>query len=219
MKNNNNLKTDVFKSFLIEDSYLGNKYEMPFIYPTFFRPEKAIPFDKITKSKDFNQWVHFYIHDRKFECFWKNPHQYLKSLQKFEGVITPDFSVYTNMPKPMKIWNIYRNRALSVWLQKNNVNIIPNISWSTPDSYDYCFDGISIGSTIAVSTNGCIKDKIDREIFKDGLKELCIRLKPKTIINYSYAPKDIWDDYIDKYDIIFIENYHQTVRKGEASNR
>jgi len=90
------------------------------------------------------------------------------------------------MPKPIKICNIYQNRALSVWLQKNNVNIIPNISWSTPDSYDYYVEVTLINSMGAINTNGYIKNRLDRQMFKESLKELCIRLKPKAIINYNY---------------------------------
>jgi len=32
-------------------------------------------------------------------------------LAKYDCVLTPDFSTYTDMPTPMKLWNIYRSRA------------------------------------------------------------------------------------------------------------
>lgn len=116
----------------------------------------------------------------------------------------------------MKVWNIFRNRAVGSWLQKNCVNIIPNVSWGLEDTYDYCFEGISRGVTLAVSTNGTIRNKSDRELFKADLREIIARLQPKTIVNYSYAPKDIWGEYLDNHDIIFLENYHVTVRKKEV---
>ena len=118
----------------------------------------------------------------------------------------------------MKLWNIFRNRAISSWLQKNEVNIIPNVSWGKEDSYGYCFEGVPQNATVAVSTNGCIRDKNDREMFKAGLREMITRLNPKTIVNYSYAPRDIGEEYLNHYDIIFLENYNITVRRKEVSH-
>jgi len=100
---NKNSRLDTFKSFLVKGAYFSDIYEFPLLKSTNFKPTKAIPFEKIKMSKDFDQWVHFYMHDRKFECIWNNPKNYLQNLKKFQGVITPDFSLYRELPMSMQI--------------------------------------------------------------------------------------------------------------------
>jgi len=92
----------------------------------------------------------------------------------------------------MQIWNTYRNRALAYWLQSNGVNIVPNVRWGDERTYDFAFEGLEQGGTIAISTNGCIRNKVDRYYFKKGLEKMITVLKPDTIINYSCTPNDIF---------------------------
>lgn len=156
----------------------------------------------------------FYEHDVKFERLWNNPKRYLEKLKKFKGVISPDFSLYRNMPLVMQQWNTYRSRALAVWLQNNGIEVIPNIRFNDERTYDFCFDGIEQFKTIAVGTHGCIKNKIDKEYFKKGLAELVKRLSPKTIIVYGATPDDIFKVYKDAgIEIISFESEFSKSRK------
>ncbi|MDR2939720.1 MAG: DUF4417 domain-containing protein [Clostridiales bacterium] len=216
MKNyHENPRLDVFKSNLVKDAYFSRALEFPLLSKTEFKPERAIPFDKALKVTDYNQWVHFYIHDYCFERIWNNPKQYLEMLKKFAGVITPDFSIYRELPLVMQMWNTYRNRAIGYWLQSNGVNIIPNVRWGDERTYDFAFEGIAQGGTVAISTNGCIQKKIDRDYFIDGLAEMVKILKPDTIVNYSYTPDHVFTRYKEQgIEIVQIENYALTVRKA-----
>ena len=81
---------------------------------------------------------------------WNNPKAYVKKLKKFRGVISPDFSLYRNMPLCMQLWNTYRNRALAVWMQDNGIEVIPNIRFNDERTYSFCFDGVEKNSTVAV---------------------------------------------------------------------
>ena len=183
--------------------------------PTAYTPTKAIPFDKIKSASDKNQWVHFYIDDYRFECLWNRPERYLNQLRSFAGVITPDFSVFTYLPEAMQIWNTYRNRALAYWLQSHGIPIIPNVRWGLEESYDYCFDGIPKGSTVAVSTNGCLRSPYNRSLFRHGLEEMVCRLKPAAIVNYGSLSKGLYDFVLEQGIPVYpIEHYHLTVRKG-----
>lgn len=208
-------RLDVFKAMLVEGATFSAQYEFPLLRRTEHRPERAIPFEKASKAKDHEQWVHFYTHDRNFECVWNNPKQYLAMFQRFQGVITPDFSLYRDMPLAMQIWNTYRNRAIGYWLQSNGVPVIPNVSWGDERTYDFAFEGLPIDGTVAVSTNGCIQDKLDRYYFKKGLRKMIDALSPKTIINYSQTPKDIFEEYVNQgISVHCIENYAITARKA-----
>jgi len=207
-------RLDVFKSSLIEDAYFSPVYEFPLVKSTNFKPDKAIPFEKAS-SKQLDQWVHFYTHDYKFERVWNDPNRYLPIFKRFEGVITPDFSLYRHLPLAMQIWNTYRNRALAFWLQNNGIDIILNVRWGDERTYDFAFEGIEQGGTVAVSTNGCIQNKTDRDYFKKGLAKMVEVVKPNTIVNYSCTPEDIFGQYKEQgIEVVQIENYAHTVRKA-----
>ncbi len=178
-KSNNNY--DVFKAFLVENADYDGKFELPVLRTSNFIPDKIITFsDAMAKrTTDYEAWVHFYEHDIKFERLWNNPKAYINKLKKFKGIISPDFSLYRNMPLCMQIWNTYRSRALAVWLQNNGVEIIPNVRFNDERTYEFCFDGIEKNKTVAIGTHGCIKRRNDKEYFKAGLSELVKRLAPK----------------------------------------
>jgi hypothetical protein len=115
----------------------------------------------------------------------------------------------------MQIWNTYRNRALAYWLQSNGVAIIPNIRWGDERTYAFAFEGIEKGGTVAVSTNGTLRNKTDRNYFTKGLTKMVEVLKPDTVVNYSYTPDDIFTQIREQsIEVIQIENYARTVRKA-----
>ena len=190
---------DVFHAFLVEDADFDGYIELPVIKTSDKLPEKVVTFSKaMSKSwSDFDCWIVFYEHDKEFERLWNNPKQYLDKLKKFKGVISPDFSLYRNMPLVMQMWNTYRGRALAVWLQNNDVEIIPNVRFGDERTFSFCFDGIEENKTVAVGTHGCIKRKEDKIFFKIGLARMVQRLSPKIIIVYGVAPDNIFKPYRD----------------------
>ena len=194
---NNNY--DVFNSFLVEEANYDGYFELPVIKTSNHTPEKVILFSKAMSKKwnDFDCWVIFYEHDRAFERLWNKPKQYLNKLKKFKGIIAPDFSLYRNMPLVMQMWNTYRGRAIAVWLQRNGIEVIPNIRFGDERTFSFCFDGIEENKTIAIGTHGCIKRKEDKIFFKIGLARMVQRLSPKTIIVYGSAPDNIFKQYRD----------------------
>ena len=207
---------DVFHAFLVENADFDGYIELPVIKTSDKLPKKVVTFSKaMTKSwTDFDCWVVFYEHDKEFERLWNNPKQYLDKLKKFKGVISPDFSLYRNMPLVMQMWNTYRGRALAVWLQNNDVEIIPNLRFGDERTFSFCFDGIEENKTVAVGTHGCIKRKEDKIFFKIGLARMVQRLSPKIIIVYGSAPDNIFKPYRDMgIKIIAFESEFSKSRK------
>ena len=207
---------DVFHAFLVENADFDGYIELPVIKASDELPEKVVTFSKaMSKSwSDFDCWVVFYEHDKEFERLWNNPKQYLDKLKKFKGVISPDFSLYRNMPLVMQMWNTYRGRALAVWLQNNDVEIIPNVRFGDERTFSFCFDGIEENKTVAVGTHGCIKRKEDKIFFKIGLARMVQRLSPKIIIVYGSAPDNIFKPYKDMgIKIIAFESEFSKSRK------
>ncbi|MFI3326967.1 MAG: DUF4417 domain-containing protein [Clostridia bacterium] len=186
---------DVFHAFLVQNANFSGEYEIPILQHEVVIPNKVILFSDCIKSKDYDSWVIFYEHDKKFVRIWNNPRKYTNILKRFNGVISPDFSLYRSMPLCMQIWNTYRSRALAHFWQTNGIKVIPNIRFSDERSYKFCFNGIPKNSVIAVGTHGCIKNKKDRIFFKNGLDETVKVINPSTIIVYGPTPDDLFLNY------------------------
>jgi len=98
----------------------------------------------------------------------------------------------------MQFWNIYRSRAIGFWLQKNGINVIPNLRYSDHRSYKATCFGIPKNGTIAIGSHGCIKGKEDRQYFIEGLRKIVDLVSPKIIIVYGTAPDYIFDTYKER---------------------
>lgn len=186
---------DVFHAFLVEKAEFSGELELPTIKSECLTPNRLIPFSKAVRSKDYDQWVHFYEDDGAFERIWRKPWQYLSILQRFRGVISPDFSLYRDMPLVMQQWNTYRNRAIGCWLQANGIPVICNVRWGDERTYDFCCDGVPRNSIIAVGSHGCIKVREDRRYFEVGLAYIVDELHPTAIVVYGSTPDAIFAKY------------------------
>ena len=192
----------VFHAFLVKNAEYDGELEIPIIKPQDDLPNKLILFSRILGCKDYDQWVCFYEDDVSFERIWNRPERYLPILSKFKGVITPDFSLYRDMPLVMQQWNIYRGRAIGHWLQENGIHVIPNIRWGDERTYDAACLGISQRSTIAVGSHGCIKLTEERKQFAKGLDYVISKLHPKVIVVYGTAPEAVFGKFTESGTVI-----------------
>jgi len=189
---------DVFRTFLLKNAQFVGDWDMPFVPTSDLLPEKLISFDKFDPNRDHDKWVHFFINDYQFERIWNRPRVYLKRLKHCPGVISPDFSLYSDMQLPYQNWNAFRNKILAHWFHQNGIEVIPNVRWGNERSFAFCFDGIEPGKTVAIGTHGCIKKKQDKYDFEQGLEAMLERLYPKTIIVYGKAPEKLFASCIQK---------------------
>jgi hypothetical protein len=161
-------------------------FEIPII------KKEPIP-NKIT-LKGFNEkpsslsYCHFFLHDYQFERIWNQPKKYLNKLSQFKGILTPDFSLFTDYPMAVQIWNTYRNRWVGAYCQENNISVITTIGWSTPTSYDFCFEGVEKCSTVAVSSLGVLRNKDSMTLFENGYNEMINQIDPQLIVFYGDYP-------------------------------
>lgn len=128
---------------------------------------------------------HFFIDDYQFERVWSDPVGYEKALRGYDVVLTPDFSLYMDMPLPMMRWNVYRSRAVGLIWQRDGLPVVPTLSWAGPESYAFCFDGIQEGSTVAVSTVGVKEDAASTSVWNAGMAEAMRRLEPSRVLLYG----------------------------------
>ena len=160
-------------------------YQMPIIKSVDYIPNDLIGFNYIKNTPEYEKTVHFFIDDYQFERIWNNPEKIIDRIMPFSASLTPDFSLYMDMPIAMKIWNIYRSRLIGQIMQDNGIIVIPTLSWAEPETYSFCFDGLENGGTYAVSTVGVMKNKEAQKIWRDGMDEAIKRLNPKNLICYG----------------------------------
>ena len=96
-------------------------------------------------------------------------------------------------------------------MQEAGVKVIPTISWSTEDSFDWCFDGEPEGATVAVSSVGCMRNKAKKELFLAGYEAMVDRLHPETIIFYGKVP------YECRGTLVRIRAFQEKFREGDCS--
>ncbi len=170
----------------------AGKYDMPIITPEDIDVDDMISFNDARRSRNVkdpqNHVVHFYLYDYQFNCVWDRPDRYTYLLKKYKAVLTPGYSMYTDFPKAVQIYNSYRRHWMGAYWQLNGLHVIPTIGWSDKDSYSWCFDGEPEGATVAVSSVGTQADSESKKYFIDGYNEMLARLQPKKIIIYGLVP-------------------------------
>lgn len=134
--------------------------------------------------------VHFFVDDYQFNRLWTDIDRYIPMLSQFRYVMSPDFSTYMDFPKAIQIYNHYRKHWVGTYLQEAGIQVIPTISWSTPDNFEWCFDGEPEGATVTVSSVGCMNSKEKKALFLAGYEEMVRRLQPETIIFYGNVPDE-----------------------------
>lgn len=132
-----------------------------------------------------NSTLHFYIHDQKFHALWTNPDRYTAMFKQVRSIIAPDFSVYTDMPMAQVVWNTYRNKMLAAYWQSEGIPVIPNASWATESTYEYCFDGLPSRSVIAINSTGIGTDTMSRKLWRQGYDYALQRLDHILIVRYG----------------------------------
>lgn len=166
-------------------SFEQNEMGMPMIKDISEFPQELIGFNYARTTSNFRKGVHFYLDDYQFERVWNHPERYAEMLRKFDFVFTPDFSLYMDMPKPLQIYNVYRNRLLGAYWQEQGINVIPTLSWSDEDSFHFAFSGIKPGGIVSVSTVGIYRNNEAREIWLKGMAKMIEIIRPKTILIYG----------------------------------
>lgn len=143
-----------------------------------------------TLTDTVGKGIHFFLDDYQFLRIWREPDKYISILRKFDFVLSPDFSLYADFPVAMQIYNHYRKHWCGAYWESCGIEVIPTIGWSTPDSFDWCFDGEPVGGTVAVSAIGTQNNDLAKELFLQGYEEMIRRLSPETIIFYGDVPKE-----------------------------
>lgn len=165
-----------------------------------------------TCKEPVGKGIHFFLDDYQFNRLWTGIDRYIPLLQKFRYVMSPDFSTYTDFPKAIQIYNHYRKHWVGAYLQEAEIQVIPTISWSTQDSFAWCFDGEPEGGTVAVSSVGVMNSKEKKVLFLSGYEEMVRRLSPETIIFYGTVPDECMGNVVRVR--AFTERFNEVLCNG-----
>jgi len=79
--------------------------------------------------------IGYFTEDYRFESLWNSKtRQALKLLREdWSGVCLPDYSIYSDDPYPVQLWNTFRQRWLGRFWQELGIPVIPIISGITKD--------------------------------------------------------------------------------------
>lgn len=177
---------DAYNLGIAHNTEMTNDFwQMPVIKNDGCTPESLIGFNYAKSSKDKACGIHFFVDDYQFERVWSSPEKYIEILKDYECILSPDFSLYMDMPMAMKIWNVYRSRQIGAYYQGCGLKVIPTISWAEPETFCFCFEGVPEGSIVAISTIGVKQNKDALKIWRDGVDAMIERIKPAMILVYG----------------------------------
>ena len=194
-KDNNDEESDYeFEKSYKKQKLVRNQFKMVGKYGMPIIKKQKIDLDKIdlwgyvkTKPNDEenrDKTIHFFTYDWNFENVFDKPEKAMEKLDQYYALLSPEFSLYWDMPKAVQIYNTFKNRWCGAFWQKMGKIVIPTVCCAGEESYDFCFDGIEEGSVVAISTYR--REQYKQEILRSYNKMLEV-IKPTAIIIYGEA--------------------------------
>lgn len=163
------------------------------IYPDFLAlyPETGL------YHKTFRTAVTFYSYDivfdgknGLFQAIYFHDTPRLDYFQKrFSGVnfiISPDYSVFGDIPEAENQYRIWKARIVSLWLgSATQAVIIPNVSYANERSFPLYFAGLEQCKVVAFSTKAHMRNSKERALLKSAVRYAVDHLPLDAIIVYS----------------------------------
>ena len=206
---------DVFGFWQIKGAELSGKYEIPVIHGTSKVPDSLTLFTNCENEENTQtKAVHFFQLDENFVSCLESETKLTKKLEtfrKFQSVISPDYSVYRDMPFVQQIYQVYKSRAVGNFLMQNGIKVIPNVRWGDERTYEFAFDGIDKWGVVAVGVQGAYRDKENTEYFEQGFYKMLDVLEPETILCYGNLSDALKAEC--KYRKINIKQYPTEISK------
>lgn len=187
----------------------GARFDGILEIPVIEKPEKLmvpsgmVPFSKMDRVEDPRRFaVCEYELDVEFADLLRDPDKYVKELRRYQAFITPDASLYWDMPLAAQIVNKYRNHAVGHFMQSKGVYTIPNVRWGDERTYtcDYlpeplAFLGVEKHSIVSIGSYGVVKTRDEKRHFRAGLEAMLEWLEPEVVLVYGSTPDDVFGEY------------------------
>lgn len=186
---------DVYLAYLVEDAARTEPDGFPIIEEWMVArkpPKEIIQWDRRRDVVDpKNTGMCFYCCDPTFQPILGNPKAYTDKLQQYATVVGLDASPFDNMPLVVQKSQIFLNLAITFYFGKQGIRIIPNVrlgSMATLPS----LDAYPKHTLIAIGTHGFTRNKNNRTIFAEQIKEIVNRVEPSGILVYGPASDELF---------------------------
>ena len=118
----------------------------------------------------------------KSDIVYTHPERSLSKFSKYKFLLTPDYSLYSEMDPWRQIESVGKSRWVGAYWQSKGLTVIATISWAQPSSYRFCFDAIEKNSVVAVGMIGC---KRQRGAFMRGYNAMLEAIEPSAVICFG----------------------------------
>ena len=156
----------------------------------------------MSEKSPSDKTLHFYLDDYQFERVWNTPSRYLDIVSRFKYVLSPDFSLFTDFPIALNMYNHYRKHWVAAYWQSHGIKVIPTICWSNRETFAWCFDGEPKGSVVSVSSIGANYSKASREAFIEGYEAMEGTIYPSKVLFYGKP----FEELKNRDNIVYVQN-------------
>lgn len=202
--------------------------EIPFIE----KPEKLIIPDNITPFSMRHRMdasttaVGFFEMDENFSDILIEPESFIQEFRPYQAIISPDCSLYRDMPLSAQITNIYRSRAIGGYYQRKGSYVIPLIRWGSEATYTIkclpekvAFLGVEKHSIVAVGTYGCIQSREDKYHFKASLSAMLKTLSPEIVLVYGAMPETVFGEFKSYTQFVRFDDWTTSQHGGRKNGQ
>jgi hypothetical protein len=169
-------QTDEYNEYDDEKQYKKQNIDLNKIEPWGYQKTKR------NDEENKNKTIHFFTYDWLYENVYAKPEIALEKLGQYYALLSPDFSVYTDMPLALQINSTFKNRWCGAFWQRQDMKVIPTIEWGSERSFEFCFDGVEQGAIVAVSTYA--RENWKNEYMK-GYNKMLEVIQPSAILCYG----------------------------------
>lgn len=207
----------ISKDFRNTELFLRNEFEKDGLwgFPVIKKQEIDLTSVELISCSDIsnhdvsnlNKGIHHFTDDYRFENLYSHPERNMEKYKKYRFVLTPDYSLYSEMDPWRQIESIGKSRWVGAYWQRNNMLVIPTISWAQPSSYRFCFDGIEKHCIVAIGMIGCKQDRI---AFMRGYNMMLEIIEPSAIVCFGKP----FSEMIGNLIVIDYVSSRRVVRNG-----
>ena len=208
---------------------VGARFDGVLEIPIIEKPDKLlvpagmVPFSKMGRVEDPRRFaVCEYELDVEFADLLRDPDMYVKDLRRYQAFVTPDASLYWEMPLAAQIFNQYRTHAAGHDMQSKGIYTIPNVRWGDERTYtcDFlpeplAFLGVEKHSIVSIGSYGVVKTKLEKAHFRAGLEAMLEWLEPEVVLVYGSTPDDVFGEYWKYSEFVKYPDWTSYQRRDE----
>lgn len=213
------MQYDEFKSYaeivLGKPPFIGDiptvgKYKFPQLARVNYLPEEPVyPFNYLKSTVEKGcYWYHCFTAERNFHRLYNSFFEYVEFLRKAKGLISADFSLFRDYPEEILVAKCRANRLVDYALQQAGIPMIPTAGFAGESSWEWCFDGLPLNSTVAVTTNCLGRDRETHRLFVGGINTMIKKIHPTAIVVCGKVPSWMEKRHPD-IQIIHIKSYSE----------